>query len=224
MKSHLFRASSIVAVFFLLGAFTLSSIAQQPTTRPKQPVQQEESQIIDLGVQEFDAETLRIRVPRECDRIKPDVQRHDIPDNFNPAGNPVTLSPALASLLASQNITPKGYDDPRVNKVFADSFKLGCCRVCYATLEVRVKHNADFWTNDVLTAGVAPFNSLPGVKFLSTGIWNPIGTNPKTLTYALPAASLNSYNMSTCMSPSSLDVVIQDDTVIDYATLSVWYY
>lgn len=224
MKSHLFRASSILAVFLLLVAFGLPGIAQQPTTRQQQPVQQQELQIPELAIQELDSETLRIRVPRECERIKPDVQRHDIPDNFNPAGSAVTLSPALTNFLSGRNISPKGYDDPRVNRVFADSFKLGCCRICYATLEVRVKHYADLWTNDILTAGVAPFNPLPGVKFISTGIWNPPGTNPKTMTYALPTASLNSYNTSTCRSPSFLDVVAQDDTDFDYATLSVWYY
>ena len=224
MKSHLFRASSILGVFLLLVAFSLSGTAQQPTARPQRPVQQQEPQIPELAVQELDSETLRIRVPRECERIRPDVQTHDIADNFNPPGNTVTLSPDLHTFLTTHGITPKGYDDNHVNKAFADSFKLRNCRVCYARLEVRVKHYQDIWTNDGITLGAAPFNVLPGVTFVSSGIWAPTDPITKPLTFSLPTAALNSYLSSTTTIPSFLDVYAQDDTDFDFAKLSVWYY
>lgn len=219
MKTHALRASSLLVVLIMLFGLSLSGTAQQPTDRS----QQEKQPIPELTAQESDPEALRIAMPQACRGIIPVVQTHDVADNFTPPGTPLmpVLSPALASFVSSSQI--KGYDDPRVNRAFADSFKLRNCRVCYATLEVRVKnYNKDLWTNDYITVGVAPFNS-PGIKFIGAGIWNPVGTNPKTLTYALPTAALNSY-LSTGSMPSFLDIVAQDDTDFDYIRLSVWYY
>jgi hypothetical protein len=208
MKSHLFRASSILAVFFLLGAFTLSGIAQQPTNRQ----QQQEPQMPELQVQESSSETLRIAVPRECAGIKPVVQTHN-------GGTGVSLSPALANYLTGK--PHKGYNNTAVNTYFGDSFKLQSCRVCYATIAVNVQHYGDIWTNDSLTVGVAPFGS--GNVFVSGQIWNPPTPNPKTITWVVPVGLLNTYIMSG--SPSKeIESFIQDDTTVHSATLSVWYY
>ena len=222
MKRHLVLASSIFAALALLVALGLSSDAQQTATRPEPSVQQQERPLPEFAVQELDSETLRMKVPRECEGIRPEVQTHDVSDNFNPPGTPLmpVLSPALASFLSSHNISPKGYDDNRVNKVFADSFKLRSCRVCYATLELRIRHDQDLWLNDTVTVGAAPFNS-PGVKFISAGMWAASDPNPKTLSFSLPTSALNNYLFN---NSSKLDIVEQDDSNFDYAKLSVWYY
>jgi hypothetical protein len=223
MKTNLFRTSSILAVLVLLVAVSLSSTAQESIKQQQRPVQQEaQQQEPQLPVQQLDAEALRIAIPRACQGIRPDVQTHGDTDNFNPPGTPVTLSPALASFVVGKAL--KGYDDPAVNKFFADSFKLRNCRVCYATLEVRVRHYGDAWTNDGMAVGVAPFDTSPGIRLVSTGIWTPQTPNPKTLTFALPTAALNSYLSSTSTIPSFLDIPAQDDTDFDYMKLSVWYY
>lgn len=232
MKSQLFRASSILAAFLLLVAISLSGIAQEPTTRQQQPGEQQDLRIPELAVQESDSETLRIAVPQACKGIIPVVQTHDIADNFNPPGNAITLSPALMSFLNSRNVIPKGYDDKRINTVFADSFKLNSCRVCYATLEVRVRHqpgqwsaNAANYSNDTILAGAAPFTSA--LRFIGpANIWGLTLPNPKTATFGITSsglANLNSYLFNGPISPQ-LDVIKQDDTEIDYARLSVWYY
>ncbi len=158
--------------------------------------------------------------------IRPEVQTHDGADNFKPPGTPLTLSPALTSFLNGLNLTPKGYDDNHINKVFADTFRLRSCKVCFATLEVRIRHDQDIWTNDTLTVGNAPFNTSPGVNIFYTSLWSPPGTNPKSPTFVLPAAALNNY-IGSLMGGSAqpwLDVIAQDDTDFDYAKLSVWYY
>ncbi len=212
MKSHLFRAPSILAVFFLLVAFTLPGIAQQPTARQQQPVQQQERQMPELQVQELDSETLRIAVPRQCAGIRPVVQTHN-------SGTGVSLSPALASYLNGK--PHKGYNNPAVNTYFGDSFKLQSCRVCYATIAVNVQHYNDLWTNDSLTVGVAPFGS--GNVFVTGPVWNPATPNPKTITWALNPGLLNTYIMSG-VPPKYVDSFIQDDTTVHSTTLSVWYY
>ncbi|HYO99996.1 MAG TPA: hypothetical protein VER76_07380 [Pyrinomonadaceae bacterium] len=235
MKNQHFHASSILSMLLLIVALSSSGIAQEPRIRQQQqpairqqeqlPAQQEKPLVPGLAIaRELNQEDLRIALPRECRGIRPDVQTHDAADNFNPPGNPVTLSPTLANYLSSLNLTPKGYDDNRFNKVFADSFKLRNCRVCYATLEVRVKYSGDLWNNDTITVGAAPFNSAPGLYFIYGNIWTPPTPNPKTLSFTLPTAALNQYLSSTTTMPTFLDLITQDDSDVDQATLSVWYY
>jgi hypothetical protein len=207
------RLSLALAGIVLLG-LCLSSTAQQPKTLEQQPTQEEKLPIPELKLAQQESVVVPVALPRECARIKPDVQMHGVADNFTPPGGPVTLSPALASFLNSHNLTPKGYDDPRINMVFADSFKLGNCKVCYATLEVRVRHYQDIWSNDTLTVGAAPFAAFPA-RLLYTNIW-PNGSH----TYVLPANGLSSLIWNN----QGLDVVAQDDTDFDYTRLSVWYY
>lgn len=223
MKSYPTGASSILSVLVLLVASGLTGTAQQQPPRPRQePTVQQERPIIELAApRELNREAIRIDVPRECRGIRPDVQTHDVADAFKPPGASATLSPSLAAYLSGKPV--KGYDDNRVNMIFADSFKLRSCRVCYATLEVGVRHDQDIWTNDMLYVQGAPYTPS-GVSFIYAGIWNPVGTNPKPLTFALPTAALNNYLFSTSIIPGWLDVFAQDDTNFDYATLSVWYY
>lgn len=235
MKNQHFHASSILSMLLLIVALSSSGIAQEPRIRQQQqpairqqeqlPAQQEKPLVPGLAIaRELNQEDLRIALPRECRGIRPDVQTHDAADNFNPPGNPVTLSPTLANYLSSLNLIPKGYDDNRFNKVFADSFKLRNCRVCYATLEVRVKYSGDLWNNDTITVGAAPFNSAPGLLLSYSTIWTPPTPNPKTLSFTLPTAALNTYLATTSTMPTFLDLITQDDSDVDQATLSVWYY
>lgn len=230
MRSHIIRASAAIGMLALLVASGLHGAAQQ---RPVQqlpaeqrerriPTEQQERQIIELPAEKISTDAARVAVPRECARLRPEVQTHDTADKFAPPGNPVQLSPALTNFLASRNLTPKGYDDPRIDMVFADSFRLRSCRICYATLEVGLRREPYGWTNDTITAGVAPFNA-PGLLFLYGQLWNPPGASPKTSTFALSTAVMNQHVMTGNV-PSFFDLITQDDTTLDYATLSVWYY
>jgi len=110
----------------------------------------------------------------------------------------------------------KGYNNPAVNTYFGDSFKLQSCMVCYATIEAKAQHYGDVWTNDGLTAGVAPFGS--GRVFASGLIW------PTTFPWALSTGPLNAYISSPPGPGKYLDVFAQDDTNLNSVTLTVWYY
>jgi hypothetical protein len=214
MKSYPTRASSILSVLALLVASGLTGTAQQPAARRQPMEQKQERPIPALSTQELNPEALRIALPQECKGIEPVVQIHG-----NPQGSAVTLSSALASFLNSNNVSSKGYDDPRQDIHFADSFRLLKCRVCYATIEIQVKHppgqyvqNAPNWSNDSMTVGVAPFT----LRFVSGNIWTGANPNPKLLgPYALlPTSSLS----------QTVDITAQDDTEFDFAKLTVWYY
>ncbi|HEX8845657.1 MAG TPA: hypothetical protein VF791_13480 [Pyrinomonadaceae bacterium] len=224
MKNRRFLAFSILAVLAQLLMLSSHATAQRLPDRQQPTEQQQERPLPELMSREIDPEALRIAVPRECAGIRPDVQTHG-----NPPDPGATLSPALKSYLTSRNVSPKGYDDPRINVVFADSFKLRSCRVCYATLEVRVKHGPGVyaaglanWSNDTITVGVAPFT----LRFVNGAqIWSATNPNPKSSQFALlPTASLNNYIFSVMPPQPFLDIIAQDDTEFDYAKLTVWYY
>lgn len=211
MKSYLFRASSIFFALALLLSLSLSGTAQQSPRQQQQVQQQEERPQPELAVQQIDAETLRIALPRECKGIVPVVQTH----NSGP-GSPST---ALLSFMGTH--ARKGFNNPAVNTYFGDSFKLKSCRVCYATIEANVEHYGDTWSNDSLTVGAAPFGT--GNRFVSAYIWPP-NTNPKTFTWVLNAALLNTYLMSGSQPPTDVDAYAQDDSNFHSLKLTVWYY
>src|SRR5262245_7549949 len=103
MKSHLFRASSILAVFALLVTFGLSgSSAQQQINRPKTTEQEQEPQRPELMIRQLDAETLRPSPPPECKGIKPITQTHN-------SGTGVSPSSALSSFMGTH--ARKGYNN-----------------------------------------------------------------------------------------------------------------
>jgi hypothetical protein len=69
--------------------------------------------------------------------------------------------------------------------------------------------------------GVAPFT----VHFAYGQIWTATMPNPKTATYSLQTtAALNNYIFNINPPPPFVDIVVQDDTEVDYCKLSVWYY
>ena len=82
--------------------------------------------------------------------------------------------------------------------------------------------------NDNITIGGAPFNQSV-LRVLSMDLWPPLNptpplTNPKVMSFALPTTALNNYLMSGSTPPTLLDIVVQDDTDVDYITLKIWYY
>lgn len=212
----------ILAASALLISLASFSVAQEPAVEQESKAQARELKIPELAPRALSPDTLRIAIPQPCGGSIPNIQIHG-----NPGG--LTLSPSLVNFLSSHNISPKGYDNPTINKVFADSFKLRSCRVCYATLEVRFKHGpgvyslgAGNFSNDTITIGVTGFTT----RFVSGAqIWTATTPNPKTITYSLvPTATLNNYIFNAPPPAPYLDIVVQDDTEVDYCKLSVWYY
>lgn len=246
MKSVITRFLSTFAACAMLAALAFPGPArgQRTAERTQRPVESEsqedilrlpapveptqELQLPEVSPRELAGRTPTIQLPAGCPTNNVDVQVHGDADNFNPPGPAVTLSPQLTAFLVGKKV--KGYDDRRLNMVFADSFRLRNCRVCYAVLQVSVRHyNADAFTNDSITAGVAgfgPANNPPGgVVFASLGnIWVPPNPNPRLRSFVLPANALNQHIMSPPAPPKFVDLVGQDDTDFDYARLIVWYY
>ena len=115
----------------------------------------------------------------------------------------------------------KAFDDQSINKIFAYSFPLKhyhpCqSKVCQANLLIRVCNSGrDLWINDKIYVG-----STTGVVFTPSffvgTIWNQNGSEAK---------QCKTLNIPLSPPPSLpfLDVVMQDDSTIDYMELILNY-
>ena len=142
-----------------------------------------------------------------------------INDNLTLPTEPVFKSPNLGSIF----LTTKDFDDQSVNKIFAYSFPLNkyhpCqSKACKAQLLIRVCNSgADLWTNDKIYVGTADSGKFVPTFFNAT-FWNPSGSEAKTckdVKIPLNPSSLAGMNF--------LDVVMQDDSTIDYMQLDLDY-
>ena len=142
-----------------------------------------------------------------------------INDNLLAPNEPTFKSPALTSLFPNT----KAFDDQTVNKIFAHSFSLkhyNPCqsKACQASLLIRVCNSGrDLWTNDKIYVGSAN-NGVFTSSFFAGIFWNQNGSEAKqckTLNIPLNPLSLGGL--------SFLDVVMQDDSTIDYMQLVLNY-
>lgn len=226
MKSYLPHASSVLMVLILIGLPSFNGTARVHRAH-HMPTQQDESQLPELTQRaKFFPEALRAEVAPECNQTAPDVQTHDKADEFAPLGSTVNLSNALLERLHGG--LRKGYDDQTPERFFADSFQIRACRVCYATLEFRIRnYGVKGFDNDHIEAGVAPFNKPGVILFQESKLWNLTEKNQtKTLTLTPTTNGITALNsfLKTVPIPASFDVLGQDDTDFDYVTLKVWYY
>jgi hypothetical protein len=151
------------------------------------------------------------------------------PDNFSPPPDPAYPSPDLVTFMTTppsvQGIVD--YDEPMNNGRFGDSFNLQNTRsVCYAVIRFRAKHTGDIPHNDGLTIGHVGSGGSPFTVVAS--VTNP-GATSSTQTYALNAtgraklSEITGVFLDKTPLDSVLDVYLQDDTMIDFFSLWVWY-
>ena len=152
-------------------------------------------------------------------------------DAFAAPNDPATASAALDTWVTTNNPNPRRiYDQTGVNRVFVDTLPIpaGTGTVVGATLRLSLR-TAGFATNDSLSlsfnAGGQVFrwglaiSVLPGAG----GTWN----HPQSLDVCLNLADLPASGsgvtdiLAAVVAQGELDIYIQDDTMIDCATLCV---
>ena len=140
-----------------------------------------------------------------------------IDDNLVPPYEPVFKSPALTSIFPNT----KPFDDPALNKIFAHSFSLKNYKpcegkACQASLLIKVCNNGqDLWSNDKIYVGSAESGKFVSSFYVGT-IWNGNEAKQcKNLNIPLNTSILNGLPF--------LDVVMQDDSTIDYMKLVLNY-
>jgi hypothetical protein len=154
------------------------------------------------------------------------VMQAGLPDNFV---LPVEPSPQNACMVAAFSGYPfwKGFDDTAVNTLLGHRFAGLPSNIVKAELVVRMKPGADSGAdNDGIFVGLptctfasflwsASIKTLPGAG----GNWLP--GHPAT-TFTLDLGALNPALLTHMNTALHLDVVIHDDTTVDYMVLRLW--
>jgi hypothetical protein len=145
------------------------------------------------------------------------------PDNFV-GPDPAYPSPDLVSYLSGSVQGIVDYDTTMLNGRFGDSFNLQNTRsVCYAVIRFRVSEPVGLANTDSLAIGhldaTFTFNHVAGILY-------PAFPGAVIQTYAFDATGLGLLSTITGGATpldSVLDIYIQDDTMIDFVRLWVWY-
>jgi hypothetical protein len=149
-------------------------------------------------------------------------------DNFSGPPKPATPS---ARLLAAHTakLYPVGrfrrFDEDGEDLLFLTSLLLPARKICSAEFEIRVRRRSNgglsYEFNDYLLIGFAPFGSTGDRRSLfRAGIWmgDPPDLLAKTARIPLPAVEMNRFLLLT-ESPHFLDIMLHDDTTVDYVKL-----
>lgn len=148
-------------------------------------------------------------------------------DNFHAPPKPVAPSPRLLATHTAKTYAGgrRRFDEDGEDLLFLTSLLLPARKVCSAQFEIRVRRRAQgglSWEfNDYLLIGFAPFGeSGPYRSLFRAGIWmgDPPGLIAKTARITLPAAELNRFVLLTS-APHYLDIMLHDDTSVDYVKL-----
>lgn len=166
------------------------------------------------------------RVLEATDRIKCPLGMQQtvlagIVDNFALPTDPTYKDAALLSVYPASTTNYKDFDDPSLNKVLGQSFSLKnykpCeSRICSGLLEIALCNDGqDLWQNDKLYVGTVEAGKLNPSIFYGD-IWKPTEKG-QCKTMSIPIAA------SMIASSAALQVVIQDDTKVDYMRLTLNY-
>jgi hypothetical protein len=120
------------------------------------------------------------------------------------------------------------FDDSDINHFVGQSFTNLPAGIVRAELEIRLRPSGGGSDNDAIDLGLNPPNGFAAGLRLSTlpgagGTWNP-ASNPAGLTVTLDLANLpgGASLLAKVASERVLDVLVQDDTAVDYMQLRVW--
>ncbi len=150
-----------------------------------------------------------------------------VEDNFRAPPKPVAPSARLLATHIAKTYAGgrRRFDEDGEDRLFLTSLLLPARKICSAQFEIRVRRRAQgglsLEFNDFLLIGFAPFGeSGPYRSLFRAGIWmgDPPGLIAKTAHITLPAAELNRFVLLTS-APHYLDILLHDDTTVDYVKL-----
>jgi hypothetical protein len=149
------------------------------------------------------------------------------PDNFAGPADLAFPSPNLVAFIPANGPTVT-YDTPMSDGRFGDSFNLQNTRgICYAVIEFKAKSTNGGSPNDGLTMGhVVGSNGSP--FDVVAQIINP-GAVTTVQSYAFDAtgrgllAQQTGWGLNKAPAQSVLDLYLQDDTMLDFFRMYIWY-
>jgi hypothetical protein len=148
-------------------------------------------------------------------------------DNSAAPSDPALPSTALKA--ATPGAIFKNFDDPTINRFVGHTFTSLPANIVKAELEVRMKPGGSGSFNDTINLAFMPANPVVawGIRMgdLPLTSWNR-GDAAKTFIFDLsnlpPSGSLLTDQLANLAAKRYLDVVIQDDTTVDYIKLRIW--
>lgn len=148
-----------------------------------------------------------------------------VEDDFGAENDTASPGPAANAYFASLGVTPKDFDDRTRNSFFGHTINNLPTGICGATLRISVCADGNDSDNDALLLDLTGGNFAWNQRFAAlTGLaWRTNDCREITLDLAnLPPGIGNSQsNILNSLADGQLDVVIQDDTSIDFAELTV---
>lgn len=164
-----------------------------------------------------------IPLPAKCPLGMQQTVLAGLIDGAAPPSEPAYKSPALLQGYPPNMYIYEDFDDPMVNRLFGYSFmlnKLKPCdgKICRAVLHIRIcNKDTDLWTNDRLYIGTVPMGGPIDPWVFYGQIWGSVNERNtcKDLYFNIHAPTL--WNKPT------LDVLVQDDSIVDYMKLYLNY-
>jgi hypothetical protein len=155
-----------------------------------------------------------------------------VEDNFRGPPKRTTPSARLAAIETVKQYPPgrlRRFDEDDDDRLFITSLRLPARKICSAQFEIRVRRRSkgglSYEFNDFLLIGFAPFGTSGDRKGLfRAAIWagDPPDVLAKTARIPLPAVELNRFVLLT-PGPHYLDIMLHDDTTVDYVKLILRY-
>jgi hypothetical protein len=158
-----------------------------------------------------------------CGTGTPIIFRAGVADEFAAPADPTSRGAALNAAFPSARW--KDFDDRASNHFVGHTFTGLPAGIVRAELELRLLPHADVPDNDAVDIGL-----LPGARFAKAvpiatlpdarGTWDPDHNSPTT--FNVPLGPADAALLAQMSAQQILDVLVQDDSAVDFMKLKVW--
>lgn len=189
-------------------------------------IELEWEKILPLAINGDSSQVLRQPAKPLEPQWKPHVIIAGDQDNFNYDPGKDAAQPCCIPIKTKT----RNFDEPGINKPFAQRVQIPCCKILAIRCEVRVRIEGELWDNDRLYIAI-PGNPCKTVWYSDIAKIDPSWPKGKpgqafTLTWWLPPGVIKQINQYIFESPGCdchLCLLSQDDHAVNYWQLSIYY-
>lgn len=155
----------------------------------------------------------------------PVVRTYGVEDQFRPPVKKPFISPALRNSPRVANFpgAMRGFDDPGEDRIFAASFELPQRKLCSLAVEIGLRRRPLLPNNDGLFFGFAPFEGRDSVYFRRIWAGDALSVTAKVHRFEVPVSEING-RVFRGQGLQYLDLLLPDDTDVDFVKLKMQFY